>query len=119
MAMSNEAEVVPGISLFCMDTTMAPQNDFFNYVNGAWCCGTEIPAERTVWGGYNEIVFPAAILQPPFYNFNAEGNLKNWWTEKDLEKFQELVGRLADQYSAIKGAPDLFINGKFTLGENI
>ncbi|WP_224491241.1 M13 family metallopeptidase [Robertkochia flava] len=98
---------------------------------------------------YNEIVFPAAILQPPFFNFNAdaavnyggigavigheishgfddkgaqynaEGNLMNWWTEKDLEKFQELGGQLADQYSAIEVAPDLFINGKYTLGENI
>ncbi|THD69683.1 M13 family peptidase [Robertkochia marina] len=97
----------------------------------------------------NEIVFPAAILQPPFFNFNAdaavnyggigavigheishgfddkgaqfdaEGNLKNWWTETDLKKFQELGGNLADQYSAIEVAPELFINGKYTLGENI
>lgn len=98
---------------------------------------------------YNEIVFPAAILQPPFFNFNAdaavnyggigavigheishgfddkgaqfnaEGNLKNWWTETDLKKFQELGGNLADQYSAIEVAPELFINGEYTLGENI
>ena len=98
---------------------------------------------------YNEIVFPAAILQPPFFNFNAdaavnyggigavigheishgfddkgaqynaEGNLLNWWTEKDLEKFQELGSQLADQYSAIEVAPELFINGHYTLGENI
>ncbi|MBL7473942.1 M13 family metallopeptidase [Robertkochia sediminum] len=98
---------------------------------------------------YNEIVFPAAILQPPFFNFNAdaavnyggigavigheishgfddqgarfnaEGNLKNWWTEADLEKFRNLGQDLADQYSAIEVAPELFINGKFTLGENI
>ena len=119
------------------------------------------PVDRTEWGmspqtvnAYynprnNEIVFPAAILQPPFFNFNAdaavnyggigavigheishgfddsgarynaEGNLKNWWTEKDMEKFQELGGDLADQYSAIEVAPELFINGKYTLGENI
>ena len=97
----------------------------------------------------NEIVFPAAILQPPFFNFNADaavnyggigavigheishgfddkgaqfdavGNLNNWWTETDLKKFQELGGALADQYSAIEVAPELFINGKYTLGENI
>ncbi|SFW76786.1 putative endopeptidase [Sinomicrobium oceani] len=98
---------------------------------------------------YNEIVFPAAILQPPFFNFtadaavnyggigavigheishsfddqgakyDADGNLENWWTEKDLEQFQKLGNDLADQYSAIEVLPDVFINGKFTLGENI
>ena len=98
---------------------------------------------------YNEIVFPAAILQPPFYNyqaddavnyggigavigheishsfddqgakFDADGNLNNWWTDEDLEKFQELGGKLADQYDAIEVLPDVNINGKFTLGENI
>ncbi|MHA6278775.1 M13 family metallopeptidase [Salinimicrobium sp. CAU 1759] len=98
---------------------------------------------------YNEIVFPAAILQPPFYDykadaavnyggigavigheishgfddsgsrFDADGNLNNWWTEKDLEQFETLGGRLADQYSAIEVLDSVFINGKFTLGENI
>ncbi|WP_424493012.1 M13 family metallopeptidase [Salinimicrobium sp. GXAS 041] len=98
---------------------------------------------------YNEIVFPAAILQPPFYDykadaavnyggigavigheishgfddsgsrFDAEGNLNNWWTEKDLEQFEELGGALADQYSAIEVLDSVYINGKFTLGENI
>ena len=98
---------------------------------------------------YNEIVFPAAILQPPFFDFNADaavnyggiggvigheishgfddsgadydayGNLVNWWTEKDLEKFNSLGEKLADQYSAIEVLEDTFINGKFTLGENI
>ncbi|MCX7548525.1 M13 family metallopeptidase [Xanthomarina sp. F1114] len=98
---------------------------------------------------FNEIVFPAAILQPPFYNFQADdavnyggigavigheishsfddsgsrydkdGNLNNWWTDKDLEQFEALGQQLADQYSAIEVLPDVFINGKFTLGENI
>ena len=98
---------------------------------------------------YNEIVFPAAILQPPFYNykaddavnyggigavigheishsfddqgakFDANGNLNNWWTDEDLEKFQELGGKLAAQFDAIEVLPDVNINGKFTLGENI
>ncbi|WP_461534388.1 M13 family metallopeptidase [Sinomicrobium sp.] len=98
---------------------------------------------------YNEIVFPAAILQPPFFNFtadaavnyggigavigheishsfddqgakyDADGNLSNWWTDEDLKQFQKLGGDLADQYSAIEVLPEVFINGKFTLGENI
>ncbi|PNQ74627.1 M13 family peptidase [Hanstruepera neustonica] len=98
---------------------------------------------------YNEIVFPAAILQPPFYNFKADdavnyggigavigheishsfddsgarydkdGNLNNWWTDEDLEQFEALGSALADQYSAIEVLPDVHINGKFTLGENI
>lgn len=98
---------------------------------------------------YNEIVFPAAILQPPFYDykadaavnyggigavigheishgfddsgsrFDAQGNLNNWWTEEDLTQFEGLGGALADQYSAIEVLDSVFINGKFTLGENI
>ena len=98
---------------------------------------------------YNEIVFPAAILQPPFYDykadaavnyggigavigheishgfddsgarFDAEGNLNNWWTEKDLEQFEDLGNDLAEQYSAIEVMDSVYINGKFTLGENI
>ncbi|WP_412986489.1 M13 family metallopeptidase [Pontimicrobium sp. IMCC45349] len=97
----------------------------------------------------NEIVFPAAILQPPFYNytaddavnyggigavigheishafddsgsrFDADGNLKNWWTDKDLEEFTKRGNALAEQYSQIEVLDSVFINGKFTLGENI
>ncbi len=98
---------------------------------------------------YNEIVFPAAILQPPFYDYNADaainfggmgavigheishgfddsgarfdaaGNMTNWWTDEDNTKFTGLGDNLADQYSAIEVMPEVFINGKFTLGENI
>lgn len=98
---------------------------------------------------YNEIVFPAAILQPPFYDYkadeavnyggigavigheishgfddsgsryNADGNLVDWWSAEDLEQFTGLGGALADQYSALQPLPGTFVDGKFTLGENI
>mgnify|MGYP003630412762 CR=1 FL=1 len=119
------------------------------------------PVDKTEWGmspqtvnayfnpTFNEIVFPAAILQPPFYNyqadeavnyggigavigheishafddsgarFDADGNLKNWWTPQDLESFTTRANALADEYSNIEVADSLYINGKFTLGENI
>jgi putative endopeptidase len=97
----------------------------------------------------NEIVFPAAILQPPFYNytaddavnyggigavigheishafddqgaqFDSDGNLINWWTPEDLKEFTKRGDALAEQYSNIEVLDSLYINGKFTLGENI
>ncbi|WP_115461356.1 M13 family metallopeptidase [Winogradskyella aurantiaca] len=97
----------------------------------------------------NEIVFPAAILQPPFYNytadeavnyggigavigheishafddsgarFDANGNVKNWWTDEDLKEFEARGKALADQYSAIEVLDSVYVNGPFTLGENI
>jgi putative endopeptidase len=119
------------------------------------------PVDRTEWGmspqtvnAYfnpfnNEIVFPAAILQPPFYDyladdavnyggigavvgheishafddsgsrFDANGNLINWWSETDLANFTERGNALAAQYDAIEVLDSVFVNGKFTLGENI
>ncbi len=121
----------------------------------------EKPVDKSRWGmspqtvnAYynptnNEIVFPAAILQPPFYDYkadeavnyggigavigheishgfddsgsryNADGNLVNWWTEDDLKQFTGLGGALAAQYSALEPLPGTFVDGKFTLGENI
>lgn len=98
---------------------------------------------------YNEIVFPAAILQPPFYDYRADaavnfggmgavigheithgfddsgaqfdgkGNLSNWWSESDLASFKALGDELAAQYSSYEALPGLFVNGRSTLGENI
>ncbi|UOB16083.1 M13 family metallopeptidase [Abyssalbus ytuae] len=138
-----------------------------NMLNAAkWNFNEEIsklsePVDKTEWfmapqivnayynPSYNEIVFPAAILQPPFFNFQADaavnyggmgavigheishgfddsgakydanGNLENWWTDKDFEEFNRLGDSLAAQYSKIEVLPEVFINGKFTLGENI
>ncbi|WDE06548.1 M13 family metallopeptidase [Thalassomonas viridans] len=97
----------------------------------------------------NEIVFPAAILQPPFFNmaaddavnyggigavighemghgfddqgskYDAEGNLRNWWSEEDLAEFAKRTKSLVDQYQGYQVFDDLHVNGELTLGENI
>jgi endothelin-converting enzyme/putative endopeptidase len=97
----------------------------------------------------NEIVFPAGILQPPFFDMNAEdavnyggigavighelghgfddqgskydgdGNLNSWWTDGDREAFDARGSQLAAQYDSYEVIPETFINGKLTLGENI
>ena len=51
--------------------------------------------------------------------YDGDGNLKNWWTDKDLEEFTKRADALADQYSSIAVLDSVYINGKFTLGENI
>ncbi len=108
---------------------------------------------QTVNAGYiptqNEIIFPAAILQPPFFNlaaddavnygaigavighemghgfddqgskYDGDGNLRNWWTEQDREEFTKRTATLIDQFSGFQVFDDLKVNGELTQGENI
>lgn len=119
------------------------------------------PVDRKEWGmtpqtvnayynpSMNEIVFPAAILQPPFFDakaddaanyggigavigheishgfddegskYDGDGNLQNWWTEADREAFDKLTGQLVSQFEGYEPLPGRKLNGKLTLGENI
>ena len=97
----------------------------------------------------NEVVFPAGILQPPFFDvtmddavnygaigavighemthgyddegrkYDADGNLNNWWTESDAKAFEARAQKVIDEYDAFEPLPGLHVNGKLTLGENI
>lgn len=119
------------------------------------------PVDRSEWGmtpqtvnayyspALNEIVFPAAILQPPFFNldaddavnygaigavigheighgfddkgstFDGDGSIRNWWTDEDRAEFEKRTSKLIEQYNAFAPFDDLSVNGEFTLGENI
>jgi predicted metalloendopeptidase len=119
------------------------------------------PTDRDEWGmtpqtvnayynpTFNEIVFPAAILQPPFFDSKADpavnygaiggvighemghgfddqgsksdakGILRTWWKPEDIDAFKQRTGALADQYAQFEPLPGLHLNGRLTLGENI
>jgi putative endopeptidase len=98
---------------------------------------------------FNEVVFPAAILQPPFFDpkadpainyggiggvighemthgfddegrkFDADGHLRDWWTPEDAKRFEALAKRLGAQYSSYSPVPGAHLNGQLTMGENI
>lgn len=119
------------------------------------------PVDKTEWGmtpptvnayynpSANKIVFPAAILQPPFFDpnaddavnygaigavigheishgfddqgskYNGDGVLSNWWTDADRKAFDARTDKLVAQYDSYEALPGLHVNGRFTLGENI
>ncbi|OWP63254.1 peptidase M13 [Hymenobacter amundsenii] len=119
------------------------------------------PIDRQEWGmtpptvnayynpSMNEIVFPAGIMQPPFFDpnaddavnyggmgavigheithgfddqgrqYDAQGNLRDWWTKEDADKFQQRADMVDKQYSAFSPLDSVYVNGKLTMGENL
>lgn len=148
--------------------TIDPELSYYENVHNArmWAQNDYLsrwgkPVDRTLWqmlpqqiNAYynplnNEIVFPAGILQAPFYdpnasdaenyggigvvighelshgfddqgcNFDADGNMTNWWTPEDAKAFHDLTQGLVAQFDEVEVLPGLHANGQYTLGENI
>ena len=150
----SDLEVVPGDLLGNVRRAIAFESDYQLAKLGG-------PVDRNEWGmtpqtvnayynpGLNEIVFPAAILQPPFFDPNADdavnygaigavigheighgfddqgrksdgdGVLRDWWTESDASRFQERSDALVVQYDGYSPIEGMNVNGRLTLGENI
>ena len=145
-----------------------PENTYYENLRNAsaWYVQDNLqklgkPTDRTEWGmtpqtvnAYynpttNEICFPAAILQKPFFDpnadepvnyggigvvighemshgfddqgsmFDAQGNMVNWWTDEDKAKFDALGDKLVEQFNQVEIVPGVMANGRYTLGENI
>jgi predicted metalloendopeptidase len=151
----------------CSDLKITPGDAYGNFKRAArfdWefdRARLSKPTDRNEWfmtpqtvnayysSTYNEIVFPAAILQPPFFDPNADpavnyggiggvighemghgfddqgsksdarGILRTWWNDKDVAAFQKLGDRLVAQYDTYEPLPGLKLNGRLGLGENI
>ena len=135
---------------------MAEKNEFAREIaklskpidRSEWFMGAHV-VNAYYWPNQNEIVFPAGILQPPFFDaegdtamnygsigavighelthgfddngslFDEKGNLKNWWTKNDRKAFMKKTKILVQQYNQFIAVDELHVNGELTLGENI
>lgn len=179
MSEKTKAEALKKLSLFSIKIGYTDQwkdysglqldrNSFYNNMKNATAYNLKLnlnkinkPVQNAEWGmlpqtinasystSRNDITFPAGIMQPPFYDPNAddavnyggmgavighelthgfddqgrkydgEGNLRDWWTEQDAKNYKERADKLARQYSSYIVLDSLHVNGELTLGENI
>jgi endothelin-converting enzyme len=143
------------------DDLVGNYKSYYNYSNAYELDKVGKPIDRSEWSmtpqtvnayydpGSNEIAFPAAILQPPFFNmdaddavnyggigavighelshafddqgakFDGDGNLRNWWTDADKAEFDKRGKQLVEQFNRYSPISGMYVNGELTLGENI